>query len=268
QGMESFGRIPVEVNYVCLSGCKPSRGSRSHNDADSKKRKFFETHDLAKLKEIEASPLPYQCRNARMLHAPVQQERCGLLWRPYLKGIETAADFFTKRNLQAVSCLIEKIKASTTAPDHLQFALSSMILFVTIMHQHNENTGGNISKGTYYVPPVFKDMNVWDAFERKFTSLLKGYAALNPLSTDLVISTQSAVNLSAIPSNSIDYIFTDPPYSWKVQFGEANFLWEVLFGLDSQWHKEEIIVNEVRGVSEGDWADLMRKALAECLRVL
>src|SRR5581483_3154053 len=64
QGMESFGRVPVEVNYVCLSGCKPARGSRCHNDTDSTKRKFFEKHDLGKLKEIEESRLPYPCPDA------------------------------------------------------------------------------------------------------------------------------------------------------------------------------------------------------------
>ena len=54
-------------------------------------------------------------------------------------------------------------------------------------------------------------------------------------------------NLSSIPSNSIDYIFTDPPYADKVQYGELNFVWEAWLDFDTTWHEEEIIVNEVRG---------------------
>src|SRR5208337_275858 len=34
------------------------------------------------------------------------------------------------------------------------------------------------------------------------------------------------------------------------------------------WHEEEIIVNEVRGKSAADWEALMKRAMAECFRVL
>ena len=61
-------------------------------------------------------------------------------------------------------------------------------------------------------------------------------------------------NSSAIPSNSIDYIFTDPPYAEKVQYGELNFVWEAWLDFDTNWHDEEIIVNDVRGKSAADWA--------------
>lgn len=47
-----------------------------------------------------------------------------------------------------------------------------------------------------------------------------------------------------------------------------NFVWEAWLGLDTHWHDEEIIVNEVRGKSEVDWAAMMRQAMAECYRVL
>jgi hypothetical protein len=66
----------------------------------------------------------------------------------------------------------------------------------------------------------------------------------------------------------VDYIFTDPPYSHTVQYGELNFLWEAWLDLDTKWHDEEIIVNEVRRRTEHDWAEMMYKAFAECYRVL
>jgi len=74
--------------------------------------------------------------------------------------------------------------------------------------------------------------------------------------------------LSRVFSNSIDYIFTDPPYSDNVQYGELNFVWEAWLGFDTHWHDEEIIVNPVRGKTEADWADMMRQAMSECYRVL
>jgi hypothetical protein len=74
--------------------------------------------------------------------------------------------------------------------------------------------------------------------------------------------------MSAISAASVDYIFTDPPYGNNVQYGELNFIWEAWLGFDTRWQNEEIIVNEVRGKSEADWADMMRQAIAECYRVL
>ena len=35
------------------------------------------------------------------------------------------------------------------------------------------------------------------------------------------------------PANSIDYIFTDPPYADKVQYGELNFVWEAWLDFDT-----------------------------------
>ena len=70
--------------------------------------------------------------------------------------------------------------------------------------------------------------------------------------------------MNNMPSNSIDYIFTDPPYADKVQYGELNFIWEAWLGLDTHWHDEEIIVNEVRGKSEADWAAMMRQSATAC----
>ena len=66
--------------------------------------------------------------------------------------------------------------------------------------------------------------------------------------TKLAISTESATHFN-LPSNSIDYIFTDPPYADKEQYGELNFIWEAWLGFNNTWHDEEIIVNNVRGTS-------------------
>jgi hypothetical protein len=53
-----------------------------------------------------------------------------------------------------------------------------------------------------------------------------------------------------------------------VQYGELNFAWEAWLGFDTSWHDEEIIVNEVRGKTETEWAALMKQAMGECYRVL
>lgn len=108
---------------------------------------------------------------------------------------------------------------------------------------------------------------MWATFERKYNENVKGFRFI-PYSGRLLVSTQSATALDTICSGSIDYIFTDPPYADKVQYGELNFVWEAWLGFDTHWHDEEIIVNEVRGKTVEDWASMMRQAMAECYRVL
>jgi hypothetical protein len=53
-----------------------------------------------------------------------------------------------------------------------------------------------------------------------------------------------------------------------VQYGELNFVWEAWLDFDTKWHDDEIIVNNVRGKSEAEWAAMMKGAMAECYRVL
>ena len=84
----------------------------------------------------------------------------------------------------------------------------------------------------------------------------------------MLISTQSACDLGAVADSAVDYIFTDPPYAEKIQYGELNFIWEAWLGLDASWHPEEVIVNDVRKKTEAEWTSMMTQAMSECFRVL
>lgn len=266
---EKFGVVPVLVSYLCESGCRPIRSERRYNDKDKKKREYFENYDLTKLKEIEEAQIHYWFPVDRMMHAPTDQERWGLLWRPYLAGINRTCDFYTKRSLWALALYRDSIMKMEKAKDRLLFAFSGALWNASRMYRERE-AGGGPSNGVYYVPPIFREVAVSTLMEQKVQVQLKSYDLWHPANLDIkiIVSTSNAASLNDIYSNSIDYIFTDPPYSWKVQFGESNFLWESWLEFDTNWHDEEIIVNEVRGKSEGDWTNMMRLAMAECYRIL
>jgi hypothetical protein len=132
---------------------------------------------------------------------------------------------------------------------------------------------GRITSGTYYIPQVARDSHVPSYIAEAFGDLkahhLEKASALPSMPVlPVVISTQSACELSGLTSNSIDYVFTDPPYAEKIQYGELNFVWEAWLGFDTTWHDREIIVNETRGMTDADWARLIRQAMVECYRVL
>ena len=262
--------IPVLINYECLDGCSPKREDRAYNDENPKKKKYFEKYDQKKLEEINNLKIPYWYPATRMMNIDGElDQRWGILWRKLHTGINTVADFYTKRNLWAISLIIAKIKETSEANDALLFLITSLIYKASKMMGHNSDGIGRIQKGTYYVPPNQHIINVWNFMVDSLSDFMRGYEEINKITNNaLIVSTQSATNLEDVSDLSIDYIFTDPPYSGTVQYGELNFLWEAWLRFNTDWHNNEIIVNELRSINENNWVEMMFEAMAECYRVL
>jgi len=260
--------IPVEVSYICEEGCKPQRGERSHIDPNAKKRKYFELFDLKKIKEIESKSLPYWYPHNNMNNTPDKELRWGLLWRPYHGDLKRVDQFFTKRNLWAFALFLSEADKSLYS-NVFRLLLTGSCLHGSKMSHHKE-AGGGIMAGTYYLPQMCKERNVYDLLERKFVDIRNAEVELSKSlsAVNVSISTQSATNIGTIPNDSIDYIFTDPPYGEKVQYGELNFVWEAWLKLDTSWQDNEIVINKIRGKTDVDWAQLMRSSFEECFRVL
>ncbi len=264
---ESFGHQAVLQCYICERGCRPARSERSRKDSDAKKQQFFETHDLAKLEEIESKPIPHWFPQHKMMNVEDDSVPWGAEWRPG-RNFRSVAELFTKRNLWALAAIRNAILShGEDQKDVLLFALNAITLNSSRMYRFRESLKGGFQQGTYYIPQDSQIINVFRAFTDKVEDLCRA-ADTTPSQGNCIVSTQSACNMEAIPGNSIDYIFTDPPYSHTVQYGELNFIWEAWLGFDTHWHDDEIIVNDVRGKSEADWAAMMKQVMAECYRVL
>lgn len=266
---EKFGAVPVLVQYRCLSGCKPALSERRHDDQDKQKAAYFKQHDLGKIKALEAEPIPYEVPKGYSMTGFSRYQRDAL----YYYEVEEVADLFTKRNLQALALIRDAcLKLEEPARSIALFALTGVMLGMSRMNRYRPDVTypTNVLSGMYYIPQVSQEEPVLHHYANKLDRLLKGYEVIgesveNPC---VCISTQSSCGLGSIPANSIDYIFTDPPYSDQVQYGELNYVWEAWLGFDTNWHEEEIIVNDVRNKPEAEWAAMMKQAMAECYRVL
>ncbi len=265
---EKFGAVPVLVSYICESGCKPARDERRHDDPDPRKREYFERYDLGKIREIEGKEIPHWYPKDRMMHAPENQECWGVKWRAGTSNFRTVDELFTKRNLWALAAMRAGIKNldDKISRDSIEFCWNSVILNLSRMTTDRDRLG--FLKGTYYLPQICRCTNVFGTIENKFKIMLNGWREVNNIKiNNIIISTEDIKSMN-IPSNSIDYIFTDPPYADKEQYGELNFVWEAWLNFDTNWHANEIIVNEIRGKTEINWAEDMRKAMSECFRVI
>jgi len=263
---ERKGVAIVEVAYRCHGACKPKRDRRSLEDVDPKACRALK-EDIEHFQSIEVTmPIPDGVRR-RMLDAPEAMERWGLLWRPYLRGFNTVADFFTPRNLQACLLLLEAIR--NTRNEALLVALSSVLAKSSHLMAQNSDGIGRVMKGTYYVGAIRREVNVWQFFCEAVQALKDTKEDIaSTVGGPVILSCQDSCDLGAIRDNSVDYIFTDPPYSGKVQFGELNFLREAFLELGVCDLSKEIIVNEERGLSEGDWSSRMLSVAREMFRVL
>jgi DNA modification methylase len=267
---EKLGSVPVLVSYLCQNGCTPARDERRHNDATKKKREYFEKYDLGKLREIDSKEIPHRYPQGYDMSGFSRYQRDALFYY----GVKEVADLFTKPNLWALAA-IEDVgsRFDRRISEVINFAVTGICFGLSRMNQYRpqEFFPTSIMRGTFYIPQICHIRNAFQHYSNKFDDLIRGYGAILAEKIDggdLSISTESSTSLDGIPSSSIDYIFTDPPYSDQVQYGELNFVWEAWLGFDTHWHEEEIIVNDVRGMSETDWASRMRLVMAECYRVL
>ena len=82
-----------------------------------------------------------------------------------------------------------------------------------------------------------------------------------------MVSTQSSTELRGVPTNSVDYIFVDPPFGDNLNYSELNFIqesWLRCFTNDDN----ETIVNLSRGKDILDYQSLLEGSFEEFFRVL
>ncbi|WP_295403534.1 DNA methyltransferase [uncultured Thiocystis sp.] len=189
--------------------------------------------------------------------------------QPRHHGLLAIDQLYTKRNLSAMSQLwkaIHRIENNDLAAA-AAFVFTSLYQRVTRMSEFRF-WGGSGNTARFNVPFIFNEANVFVTFERKAGNILDHLetTAVHYKGTQAVIC-QSATNLDYLPDNSIDLIFTDPPFGANINYSEMNILWESWLGNFTDT-THEAIINRAQGKNIQDYQDLMCQSLSECFRVL
>ncbi|MBI5249933.1 MAG: hypothetical protein HY912_10610 [Desulfomonile tiedjei] len=261
--LRASGYEPVAVSLSCKRQCGPKRLTRAITGSAAE-IEAFERIDLPRIREIESSAMKHRYPDRFMMDVKEPAVPWGDEWRPS-RNFRQISDLFTPRNLKAVAALM----SAAGSDNDMRAIITSGMLAMSRKAQHL-NGGGGYIPGNWALPPMSKQRNVIETLRKVFSRTYKAKQLLHPMlrSTDVCVSTQSATSLSEIPSSSVDYIFTDPPYGSAVQYAELNFLWEAWLGFSTAWHDCEVVVNNTRGKGPDDWAEMMRSAMGECRRVL
>ena len=184
------------------------------------------------------------------------------------RGITHAHQFFTKRNLIALSKLNEKIENSPMA-HALRFLFTGMLVLSSNMNRvrvsNPYNRGkGNLS-GTLYVPGVPTETSIIDQISERLDTMVKASILLAEIRPN-VQYVGSADSLQLL-DNSVDYIFTDPPFGANLNYSELNFLYEPWLKVVTN-NKHEAIENTAQGKDAQSYRDIMSQCFAEYYRVL
>lgn len=105
-------------------------------------------------------------------------------------------------------------------------------------------------------------------FERKAASIIDHLEmTADKYKANKVVVCNSAADIYYLPDESVDLIFTDPPFGANINYSEMNIIWESWLGEFTDISTEAII-NKVQGKQINHYEELMLKCLTECYRVL
>lgn len=197
--------------------------------------------------------------------------RCAL----HLQGVQSLADFYTARNLEALAILWREIMQY---PDErlrgaLAFAFTNTAWHGTRMRRYNARGGQRPLTGTLYIPQLSSEANVLEVMRNKIGQLQRYYRSYRPAQVELpALLLGSATDLSAIPDQSIDYVFTDPPFGSNIFYADCNFIWESWLGRLTDPNPEAVVNRSLPlnsgGKSLETYSALIGGAMTEISRVL
>jgi DNA modification methylase len=185
-------------------------------------------------------------------------------------GIERVADFWSARNLAALSVLWEGIGREPDARlrDALRFVFTAIVNRASRRYQWNAKRPTNVLGGTLYIASLRYEFNVLSLFYRKIRAVTTFFREVRVPAGAVTVLQGSATALAAVPTRSIDYCFTDPPFGANIYYADASLLWEAWLGSLTDRSAEAVVSRRRPGKSVDDYRDLMSQSMAEMRRCL
>lgn len=244
--------MPVQVGYKCC-GSRQQEVTHSPDEFDLKVILALENAAPAAEGFVPTIELP----NGVNLRQPARH------------GLNRIDRFYTPRNLAALSHIwrtIHRIEDPQLAAQ-VAFVATSLYQRVTKLSEFRF-WGGSGNTARFNVPYISNESNVFVTFARKARSIQDHLATTaTHYSGNCVVVQHSATNLDYLPDESVDMIFTDPPFGAYINYSEMNILWESWLQRFTDKSKEAII-NRVQGKGVPEYGALIKQSMLEAFRVL
>jgi len=271
------GNVIKKIRYNCTV-CGEHKGIKSPDYLD-----------LDRVRAIEMRSIPYFYPQTPLYENSRVNARAGM----------TVSDLFTKRNLTALALLLHAIEQTPDSrlKEVLQFTFTACVpqasKMVFVVRRRGKMSGqlqrerdevGSWVAG-FWIPHERFEVNVWRCFETRFRKVLRGkrgvasqlsksyfpaetYSELTQGKT-ILIRTQSATDLSNLPNECVDYIFTDPPHGDRIPYLELSLIWMSWLRMTADFDSEIVVSNaKHRKKDIEDYRARLALAFKEMYRVL
>jgi len=186
------------------------------------------------------------------------------------------SDLFNKRALHTLSNIWYEIENLENSPekDILKFTFTSTIaqaskLVPVYSKKGRENQVGGWTIPGFWLPEKYCEVNALNCFIERFKKIKRGKVISNNNTNNIKWNVESAFKITNINSDSIDYIFTDPPYGDSVPYFEYQIIWAswLKHSLD---YENEIIISDSKERNKDihNYKNLLRLTFQELFRVL
>jgi DNA modification methylase len=233
-------QVPVLINYI--SGKK-------------KFEKEFDSNDQIILDKIDNHPIEGFYPRERVFegHNTNQPKNS--------HGITHVYDFYTRRNLFILSKFHKYLLKNPLYS--LLFTSICSTLTSRLVRYNLGNRGNGILNGTLYISSLNAEANIFKLLKGKLKDIIKAIR----LNNNVQLTSVSSASNSGVSSNSIDYIFTDPPFGSNIMYSDLNFIWESWLKVRTN-NIEEAIENKFQNKSTLDYQNLMAMCFKEYYRIL
>lgn len=232
--------VPVQINY-------------SYN-----KKRYTKVPDTNDLKNIEKSKDIINQIEIQTIEIP---DGVNTSQPKVSNGFKYIHQFYNYRTSLIINGYLNKIKKSSNYNLAL-FVLTAALQNMSLLYRWRASGKGGILAGTYYICSTPQENNAFTQLKRKLNDICNVDFTIN----NAVVSTNSATK-QLLDDNSIDYIFTDPPFGANLMYSELNLLWENWLKVRTN-NNPEAIVNSAQNKNIFSYYNLMTESFKEYYRIL
>lgn len=223
--------------------------------------------DLELLKRIDSEVIPDT--------VPVAEVPWGDLYRAgYHEGMSHLHHFYTRRNLIVFAKLWQQANNYRgVLRDALRFWLlsynashSTIMTRVVAKAGQDDLVVTSTQPGVLYVSGLPVEKDILAGIRRKLKTISSAFETIHGRAGRVEVRNASSLKLDRA-DESIDYVFTDPPFGGNIPYAEVNFINEAWLGRLTET-KEEVVVSRSQGKTVGHYEDLLTGVFKEVHRVL
>ncbi len=230
----------------------------SYKVGTSKYEKVPDKFDLALVKKIEELSTQFWVPTDRIPDGDEARRNDEV-------GITHTHHFFTRRNLLGLAVFRARHPNLYRAANLTSTALVASKLYRFRSQNGSLGAGGGPMSGTLYIPSLIKEIPILKLLKEHIDKLVRVKQSFE-WKRSVIITTGSATSMP-IASNSLDYLFVDPPFGANIQYSDLNCLWEAWLKVYTE-PGVEAIESKTQKKSIDQYRHLMSASFREAYRVL